>query len=332
MTPGWLASNVAETGAQVWVPTQPGRGITPLLLLARALRSGGWDAVVTNTARAAFFVSLLKPRRLKHIYYVRDALSGGWMTGWRRRLLLRVALRGSDAFIANSLWTAQSMPSHGGRRSKPVLVAYPLCGVVSVDPVARVAPRAPLRVLSLSRLAPWKGVDVLVQAMRQLEQDGLSDEFELQLAGSALFNDQAFAQEVMEAARGLTMPTAILGHVEDVESLLDDADILVMASTSPEPFGQVMIQAMARGVAVVATDHGGPREVIKDRISGLLIRPGDAYALAASLDLLRRDCDLRARLAKEGAAVARTFDDNTAGQSLDRILDQLVLQLKSSPR
>ena len=80
-----------------------------------------------------------------------------------------------------------------------------------------------------------------------------------------------------------------LGPRADVADILADLDVFVAPSTKPEPFGMVILEALAAGVPVVATDAGGPREIMAGAAPevGRLVPPGDAPALAAAvLDLL----------------------------------------------
>ncbi|CAN5621187.1 hypothetical protein BH18ACT1_BH18ACT1_02380 [soil metagenome] len=80
-------------------------------------------------------------------------------------------------------------------------------------------------------------------------------------------------------------------------------DVLVNASRA-EPFGRSVLEAQASGVPVVATDAGGIPEFVSDGVTGLLVPPGDEPALAAAIDRLLEDEELRARLAAAGRAQA----------------------------
>ena len=87
-----------------------------------------------------------------------------------------------------------------------------------------------------------------------------------------------------------------LGFVDDVPDQLSRLDILVHASITPEPFGQVVIEGFAAGTVVVAADGGGPREIVRPETDGLLCPAGDVDAYAAALSRLRSDPALRQRL------------------------------------
>jgi glycosyltransferase involved in cell wall biosynthesis len=86
---------------------------------------------------------------------------------------------------------------------------------------------------------------------------------------------------------------------------MQSADVVVHASTSPEPFGRVIIEGMAMARPVVATAIGAPPEIIRDGVTGILVPPGDAAALAAVLDRLLADPDMRRRLGENALSVVR---------------------------
>src|SRR5581483_8574050 len=86
--------------------------------------------------------------------------------------------------------------------------------------------------------------------------------------------------------RRLQDAISIPGHVSDMPAAYLAADIVVSASTDPEAFGRVAAEAGAMGRPVIATDHGGARETVLARRSGLLVPPGESAALAEALRTL----------------------------------------------
>ena len=95
------------------------------------------------------------------------------------------------------------------------------------------------------------------------------------------------------------------------------------ASTIPEPFGQVVVQGLWARCAVVASTPGGPAEVITDGVDGLLTPCGDVDALAAALERLRSDHDLRLSLARHGHVTGGLYDAAVAAPVLDAWLANL---------
>ena len=97
------------------------------------------------------------------------------------------------------------------------------------------------------------------------------------------------------------------GFRADVPGELAALDVLVHASVQAEPFGQVIVEGMAAGLAVVATGAGGPAEIIDDGVDGLLVPPGDVGALADALRLLAADGERRAGLGRHARASAERY-------------------------
>ena len=98
---------------------------------------------------------------------------------------------------------------------------------------------------------------------------------------------------------------------------MSELDILVHCSVTPEPFGQVVLEGMAAGLAVIATAAGGPAELITGGVDGILTRPGDAGELAAALRRLQEDSGLRTQL---GAAAQRRSSEFTPERAAQQLL------------
>jgi glycosyltransferase involved in cell wall biosynthesis len=94
---------------------------------------------------------------------------------------------------------------------------------------------------------------------------------------------------------------------------------VVHASVLPEPFGQVVVEAMAAGRPVIATAAGGPLEVIRDGYDGLLVPPGDVSAMARAMRRLADDELLRRRLAEHGRVRVGDFAPERLGPQVERV-------------
>jgi glycosyltransferase involved in cell wall biosynthesis len=148
---------------------------------------------------------------------------------------------------------------------------------------------APL-VVALGRLHPNKGFDVLIEAMARLPRAYLW------LAGAGTLETELRAQV---ARLGLAERVRFLGWREDTGSLYATADLVACASRI-EPLGNVVLEAWARGVPIVAAAGAGPIELIRDGETGLLVPIEDADALAHGLGRVIEDRALAAALAGAG--------------------------------
>jgi glycosyltransferase involved in cell wall biosynthesis len=158
----------------------------------------------------------------------------------------------------------------------------------------------------VGRLAPWKGQDVFLEAFARAFPGG---EEQAVLAGSAMFGEDAFEAQLRarSAELGIAERVEFTGFVDDVHALLAGCDVLVHASVIAEPFGQVVIEGLAAGLAVIATDSGGPAEIITDGVDGLLCPAGDVGLLAELLRRLANDPAERDRLGAAGLRRAADF-------------------------
>ncbi len=182
---------------------------------------------------------------------------------------------------------------------------------VVADPFQRrrpVTPRRPrpTRIGVVGRLAPWKGQDVFLRAFARAFPSGPESAV---VIGTALFGEGEYGAGLERLAErlGIAERVTFRGFRHDVEAEMDGLDILVHASVIPEPFGQVVLEGMAAGLPVIAPAAGGPAELIRDGVDGLLYPPADVGGLAATLQRLAADDALRDRLSRAALARAEAF-------------------------
>lgn len=286
--------------------------------LFRALTRSHAEVVVANDYHSAVLLALLPKRGKKFVYYMRNGLQrnpGRWFYWF---VVTRILLRRFDAYIANSRWTLSTLPADV--QAKPGYIATPVSGDSSFDvnePVASVG----LRVLTLSRLTPWKGIHVLVEALRIVHRRG-GPSITLTMAGRG---EPEYMVQLSAALASAEFPWRFAGSVKDIRPLLEEADVVVCPSIEPEPFGQVIVQGLASGRLVVATDEGGAREILEDSDGGFLVRADDPVALADELDRLgvmpARERFRRSEAARKSAL---RFDDRVAVEALDSALSAIA--------
>jgi len=179
----------------------------------------------------------------------------------------------------------------------------------------------------VGRLQPWKGQDRLLRAQKLLLQQGQLMHTVL-VGGDAhgLSSEYAASLPPLVAELGLEQAVTLTGQVPDAGPYIAQMDILVNAS-DPEPFGIVLLEAMARSVAVVAVASGGPLEIVEDGVSGVLARSGQPDALAQALSPLLASPDLRERLARVGhERYTAEFTDVAMRERFFRQLETLLAE------
>jgi phosphatidylinositol alpha-mannosyltransferase len=158
------------------------------------------------------------------------------------------------------------------------------------------------RIAWIGRLDRQKGFPVMVNAFELLASE--DPDLHLVVAGDG--RDRAAVEALSSEVRNRVV---MLGAVPypALPAYLVACEAFVAAATGQESFGMVLVEAMAAGVPVVATDIAGYREVVHDGIDGLLVPPSDAQTLAAGLRRVLHDARLARRLAKAGRARADEF-------------------------
>lgn len=268
--------------------------------LGRQVRAENADVLVAQSTKALLMGAVAARRaRVPLVWQVHDRIASeyfGTVLACALRVLGWVAARG---VIANSHATLATLHTRG----RLAAVAYP--GVEDIAAGERAPQRAPAdtRIVLVGRLTPWKGHDILLRALPLLQRPPRA----VTLVGGTFFGEQDHRRELERTAADLAIPVEFTGHVDDPSPYLREADIAVHCSVTAEPFGQVVVEAMRAGCAVLASDAGGPTEIVRHDIDGLLVTPGDPAALAAALDRLIADPALRTRLAVAGLRRSRQF-------------------------
>jgi glycosyltransferase involved in cell wall biosynthesis len=131
-----------------------------------------------------------------------------------------------------------------------------------------------------ARPAAWKGMAELIEAMSQLRKQN----FLLLLVGAGDGKPELQAELAGKInAAGMMSKARLTSAVDDMPAALMLADVVVMPSTTPEPFGRVAVEASAMGCPVVAFDHGGAAESIADGVTGFMAKPGDIASLSKAV-------------------------------------------------
>jgi phosphatidyl-myo-inositol alpha-mannosyltransferase len=173
--------------------------------------------------------------------------------------------------------------------------------------------------LWVGRLDPQKGFPIMVRAFGRLATE--YPDLSLVVAGDG--RDRHAADMLTEDARARVL---MLGSVPNVElpAYLAAADVFASPATGHESFGLVLVEALAAGVPVVATDIPGYREVIRDGVDGLLVPPSDAAALASAIRRVLVEPDLASALAHTGRARAREFSWDVVVPRIEAIYERVA--------
>jgi len=236
--------------------------------------------------------------------------------------LQRVASRvPAAAVICSAEWIAEQQRRH---TRAPVHVVHP-----GVEPAAlaaparehRTGPADPVVIGVVGRLARWKRAQLAVRAMPAVRESIPAARLRI-VGGPGVEADRGFAEDLeAEVTRlGLGDAVELVGHVADAGEAIRGLDVLAHPAER-EPWGIVVLEAMAAGVPVVAAADGGPREIVRDGEDGLLLDPVDTPAFAGALVRLGGDPALRSRM---GAAGRERVEGGFRAESAARRLWELI--------
>jgi len=163
-------------------------------------------------------------------------------------------------------------------------------------------------ILAAGRFVDWKGFDVLIEACADLAK---FFDFRLWLAGDG---DERKTLEDMASSLAVKDIATFWGFIEDVRPLMWEADLFVLPSKTPEPFGIVALEAMACGLPLVATKAGGVLDFV-DEACGWLVKPNDPSDLTAAIKDALSFEEIRKAKGASAAKKALMFDvSKIAGQ------------------
>ncbi len=277
----------------------------------------------TNTIHNWYGGAAAARARVPHVWHIREIV---WQSDALRRLELRLVRRWSTRIIVTSDAVASMFEAPPGM--PPQLVKIP--NGVETD---RFCPgdggriRAELGVAqeqplfgAVCRLDEWKGVEVFLDAAAEVARTRPAARFVV--VGGPLIGQETYASSLKMRASALGLNGVV--HFTDwryppdaMPDVHRALDALVLPSVEPEPFGLVVVEAMATGKPVIATRHGGPTELVLDGVTGWLVPPRDPHALARAMERVIDD-PARARvMGEEGRRRAVELYD--AGNYVNRI-------------
>ncbi|MSU36129.1 MAG: glycosyltransferase family 1 protein [Pedosphaera sp.] len=177
----------------------------------------------------------------------------------------------------------------------------------------------------VGRITAWKGQDLFVQIARQWSEAGRAGHFAI--IGRAFNEDAPFEATLKEEIRRAKLGNRVsfVPFQSDIVTALSSLDVLLHCSIRPEPFGRVIIEAMAVGVPVIAARAGGVPEIITENVDGSMLSPGHVPDYVQELNTLmtvpgRRESWIRAGRKK----VAGRFTLDRVFRDFDRVLDEVV--------
>lgn len=313
-------------------------GITKLLTrvvlgtyhLVRIMRQEKTALVHSNSSAVlcgAFASSLLG---IPHIWYVREIVQAPTLV--RRALNHLIAWR-STRVVVNSNAVARHLLQDVPHLNERIVVIPPPVDTDRFHPgndgnrVRREWGLNEKDILfgMVGRIHWWKGQDDFLAAAARVLRHVPHAYFAIVgdvVPGEEFRRDALKAQA---AALGIERRVIWAGYRRDIPDVMAALDVLVLASSAPEPFGRVLIEAMATGKPVIATAHGGPLEIVVPEETGLLVPPRSPSHLAAAMIRLAQDAALRQRMGEAALVHVRdTYTLERHVEAFERLYEDML--------
>lgn len=328
----------ARVRVEVGRATKSGR----LASLRRFLADSPQDVVVSFLSHFTTYASLrLSGSRAKYAISQQTPVSAfladhdyRWREPWRRRVFVSVARAiypRADAIAATSSGVGEDLVAHFKvRRDRVTIVPNPVdvaaVRQAALDPIdASLADAGVPTIVTAGRLAHAKNFPLLIEALERLParvpwrawilgRGELEGELRDRLARSSV------ADRV-----------ALLGFQPNPWKFMARGDVFVLTSHY-EGFGNVLIEAMAVGLPVVATASYGTRDIVSDGVDGLLVDAHEPGAVASAVERVLRDAAVRTRMASAARATAEKYALATVVDRFERVIDGLMRDGRGSSR
>ncbi|RCJ25421.1 glycosyl transferase family 1 [Nostoc sp. ATCC 43529] len=289
-----------------------------------------YDLIYANTQKALVvgaIASFFSRRPL--VYHLHDILSTEHFSQTNLRVAVNLANRFASLVIANSQASKTAFIEAGGRQDI-IEVVYngfePKNYQANESNIKRLQQNLELEgkfvVGHFSRLAPWKGQHILIDALAQCPPQVTAI-----LVGDALFGEQNYVEQLHQQVAKLELENRVkfLGFRSDIPQLMAACDLVAHTSTSPEPFGRVIVEAMLCEKPVIAAKAGGAMELVEHGLNGFLVAPGEPQELAQAIVTCLQETEITATIAKNAIINAsQRFDVATINHQIAQLLSERI--------
>jgi len=308
------------------------RTLASALSLARFCRRERVALVHSNSTAVIAGALAARLARIPHVWHVREIITSPRALN---RVIAALLYRLSDRVLtvsgpvrdhllaAQPALAARTVVVHDGLDPAPYLEVTP--DAVADQRRAWGVPVDGLVIGMVGRVSSWKGQDLLLRAAAPVLAG--YPHVHLVLVGGNVpgeeWREQALHTTIADL--GLQQRVHLEGFRSDVPLAMRSMDVFCLPSTRPDPFPGVVLEAMAAGLPVVATAHGGPLEQVLDGQTGFLVSPDTPEPMSAALERLVRDADLRRALGVAGRArMLALYTTERYVQAVDEVYRQLL--------
>jgi glycosyltransferase involved in cell wall biosynthesis len=276
------------------------------------------NLIYANGSRAAFYgVAVGRLCSIPVIWHCRVSEPDPYLDF----MLIRIV----DHIIANSKATASRFSSHCQSKIDVVYNGFDLEWLRESSIMKPVLIKDDwISILVVARVSPWKRHDLILAAFEKI---ALTEKnAHLICVGEKDHSEPAWWDELHEKTKRSPFSELIhwIGPVDDIRPWYSAASIMVLSSTN-EPFGRVVVEAMACGVPVIATRSGGVPEIITHLQSGMLVPENDANAISEAIMKILHDESLKKRIVEEGLKQAERFSIDLHVERMVKVFNAVMV-------
>jgi glycosyltransferase involved in cell wall biosynthesis len=249
--------------------------------------------------------------------------------------LMRWAFTLPETFIAVSEWIGKNIQKKMGVDPNKIDVIYDGIELNKLKPDKNLGnfrntyniKESDFAVGLIGLLIPWKGQELLIDAAKNLKE--IIPNLKVVIVGGTPNDFKPYENSLHQQIKDDQLEDLVIftGHISDMASVYSGLDVVLSASTSPEPLGIVVLECMAMGRPLVAPNHGGAPELMRHEQTGLLFEPKNPSSLASAIERLYKDEALRVRLGHNARQHAlETFSVVKHSEKVQKIYDKLLNQ------
>jgi glycosyltransferase involved in cell wall biosynthesis len=293
-----------------------------------------FDLVYTHTLAALIGILFAKKRNIKHLWHVQEIIAKPKVFNFLFKKILSLDCNHKvvyDSIATMNFWiennfklTEKSEAVWNGIETKNSK-SFTDAELNEVRENYFFATNNEIIIALVGRINSWKGQQLLLQSFKTLIEKHKN--IKLVYLGSAPPNQTIFETELRNKIKeyNLESNVILIPFQKEIEKFWNSIDIAVVPSTEPEPFGMVVIEAMLAKKPVIASNHGGPTEIVVGNETGILFEPNNHNSLSSALEKLIQDEQLRKLYGANGfKRVHNTFSLDNHINHFEKIFEELL--------
>lgn len=293
-----------------------------------------FQLVYSHTLAALIGIIFAKKRNIKHLWHVQEIIAKPKIFNLAFKKIL--SLKSNHKVVYDSIATmnfwikgneslaAKSEAVWNGIETNNI-PTFSQAQIAQVRKDFFLSSNDEIIIALVGRINSWKGQQLLLSAFNALSKTNQNSK--LVYLGSAPPNQEIFEIDLKNKIKefGLQERVVIIPFQNEITKFWNSIDIAVVPSTEPEPFGMVVIEAMLAKKPVVASNHGGPTEIVVDNSTGYLFEPNNHESLAEALEKLIHDKQQRTTFGENGyERVLEKFSLKSHVNHFEKIFRELI--------